>query len=119
MIGGVALSVHSITVGMKLLLPFVSDRLSRLEIYFAQHTGSLQTFLEDIKLLLPIWTEAEWCEVTSNDPNILSGSRPALLPLPLVKEESISPPRVFPKVTYEIQSQAQKPNFDPEGWLLV
>ena len=119
-IGGVALSVHPITTGIKLLAPFVSKHLSLLEIYFAQQVGSLQTFLEDIKiLLLPIWTGDEWCEVTSNDPAILLGSRYPLLPPPLVKEESTSLPRVFPKVTYKIQSQAQKPDFVPEGWLLV
>ena len=111
MIGSVALSVHPITVGMKLLFPIVCDRLSRLENYFSQHAGSLQALLEDIKMLLPIWIEEEWCEVTSghkDDPKTLSDARPAS-----------PPPLVLPKITYEIQPQAQKPDFDPEGWLLV
>ena len=126
LVGGVALSVHPITAGMKLLFPFVCERLSRLEIYFSQYAGSLQAFLEDIKILLPIWMEEEWCEVTPGPKEdvtkALSGSRPALLlpPPPLAKEKLTSLPlRAFPKVTYEIQSQAQKPEFDPEGWLLV
>ena len=71
--------------------------------------------------------EEEWCEVTHKDdvpPKTLSGARPALLlppppSLPLAKEESTSLSRVLPKVTYEIQPQVQKPNFDAEGWLLV
>ena len=124
MVGGVALSVHPITAGMKVLFPFVCDRLSRLENYFSQHAGSLQALLEDIKILLPIWMEEEWCEVTpghkDDPPKTVSGTSPALLlPPPLAKEESTSPPRVLPKVTYEIQPQVQKPDFDPEGWLLV
>ena len=122
MIGSVALSVHPITAGIKLLFPIVCDRLSRLEIYFSQHAGSLQALLEDIKMLLPIWMEEEWCEVTSDhkdDPKTLSDARPALLPPPLAKENSTPPPLVLPKITYEIQPQAQKPDFDPEGWLLV
>jgi hypothetical protein len=125
LIGGVALSVYPITAGMKLLFPVVCDRLNRLENYFSRHAGSLQAFLEDIKMLLPIWiVEEEWCEVTpdhkDDDLKTLSGARPALLlPPPLAKETPTSPPRVLPKVTYEIQPQAQKPDFDPEGWLLV
>jgi hypothetical protein len=124
MVGGVALSVHPITAGMKLLFPIVCDRLSRLEKYFSQHAGALQALLEDIKMLLPIWIEEEWCEVTpdhkDDDPKTLSGAKPALLlPPPLAKEKSTSLPRVLPKVTYEIQPQAQKPDFDPEGWLIV
>ena len=126
MVGGVALSVHPIAAGVKLLFPIVCDRLSRLESYFSQHTGSLQALLEDIKMLLPMWMEEEWCEVNPGDkedvPKTLSGARPALLlpPPPLAKEETTSPPtRVLPKVTYEIQPQAQRPDFDPEGWLLV
>jgi hypothetical protein len=125
-VGGVALSVHPITAGMKLLFPFVCDRLSRLENQISQHVGSLQALLEDIKMLLPIWMDEEWCEVNPGNkddvPKTLSGSRPAILlpPPPLAKEESTSlPTRVLPKVTYEIQLQAQKPDFDPEGWLLV
>ena len=119
-IGGVVLS----TAGLKLLFPFVCDCLSRLENYFSQHTGSLQALLEDIKMLLPIWIEEEWCEVTpghkDDDPKTSSGARLALLlPPPLAKEKSTSLPRVLPRVTYEIQPQAQKPDFDPEGWLLV
>lgn len=128
MVGGVALSVHPITAGMKLLFPFVCDHLGRLEKYFSQHSSSLQELLEDIKLLLPMWMEEEWCEVTSSHkdddpPKTISGARPALLlppPPSLAKQESISPPpRVLPKVTYEIHPQARKPDFDPEGWLLV
>lgn len=119
MVGGVALSAHPMTAGIKSLSSIVSDGLSRLENYFAQQAGSLQAFLEDIKILLPTRTEDEWCEVTSDDPKILSVSRSALLPPPLVEEKSTSPPRLFSKVTYEIQSQAQKHDFDPEGWLLV
>lgn len=125
-VGGVALSVHPMTAGVKLLFPIICDRLSRLENYFSQHAGSLQALLEDIKMLLPIWMEEEWCEVNPCDkedvPKTLSGSRPALLlPSPsLAKEESTSlPTRILPKVTYEVQPQAQKPDFDPEGWLLV
>lgn len=122
--GGVVLSVRPIT---KLLFPFVCDRLSRLETYFSQHAGSLQELQEDIKILLPIWIEEEWCEVAPSHiddvlPKTLSGARPALLlppPAPLAKEESTSLPRVLPKITYEIQPQVQKPDFDPEGWLLV
>lgn len=125
MVGGVALSVHPITAGMKLLIPIVCDRLSHLENYISQHAGSLQALLEDIKMLLPIWIEGEWCEVTpghkDDGPKLLSGARPALLlpPPPMAKEKSTSPPRIVPKVTYEIQPQTQKPDFDPEGWLLV
>ena len=124
-IGCVTLSVRP----MKLLFPIVCGRLSRLENYFSQHTGSLQALLDDIKLLLPIWMEEEWCEVTpvhkdDDPPKTLTGAKPALLlppppPPPLAKEESTSLPRLLPKVTYEIQPQAQKPDFDPEGWLLV
>ena len=126
MVGGVALSIHPITAGMKLLLPLVCDRLSRLENYSSQLAGSLQALLEDIKMLLPIWMEEEWCEVNPGNnmedvPKTLSGSTPALLvPPPLAKKESTPlTTRVLPKVTYEIQPQAQKPDFDPEGWLLV
>ena len=125
MVGGVALSVHPITAGLKLLFPFVCDRLSRLENYFSKHAGSLQALLEDIKMLLPIWIEGEWCEVTpghkDDGPKTFSSARPALLlpPSPLAKENSTSPLRVLPKITYGIQTQAQKPDFDPEGWLLV
>jgi hypothetical protein len=72
---------------------------------------------------MPKWIE-EWCEVApggKDDPKTLSGARSALLlpPPPLAKEKSTSIPRVLPKVTYEILPQAQKPDFDPEGWLLV
>jgi hypothetical protein len=123
LVGGVALLAHPITAGLKLLFPFVCECLSRLEKWFSQHAGSLQ---EDIKILLPIWMEEEWCEVTpgpkEDDPKTLSGSRLALLlpPPPLAKEKSTSLPlRPLPKVTYEIHPQAQKPDFDHEGWLLV
>jgi hypothetical protein len=123
MVGGVALLVHPITVGTGLLVPLVNDRLSSLEKYFAQHAGSLQTLLKDGKMLSPIWIEDEWYEVTrSDDPKKLSGYRPALPPPSLDKEKSKSPPvRLLPKVTFEIPPQVptQKPDFDPESWLLI
>jgi len=122
LIGGVALSAQPITAGTKLLFRFVSDRLSILENYFAQRADTLQTLLKDSKTLLPIWIEEEWCEVTQRDDFMrLSGDRPALRPPPpLGKEISKSPPLcVLPKVTFEVQPQVQKPDFDHEGWLLV
>jgi hypothetical protein len=123
LVGAVALSVHPTTAGMKLLFHFVCDRLNHLEKYFSQHAGSLQALLEDTKILLPIWMEEEWCEVTPGPkedvPKTLSGSK-LLLPPPLAKEKSTSLPlRPLPKVTYDIHPQAQKPDFDHEGWLLV
>ena len=108
MIGAVAISVHPITAGVKLLFPFVTDRLSNLENYFAQYASSLQASLEDGKMLLPIWIV--------DDSKRLSSCRPqTLLPAPLDKEKLKSPPPrcVLPlKVMYEVKSQPQKPKFD-------
>ena len=114
-IGGVALSVRPITTG---LFPFVYDRLNSLENYFARHANSLRVLLEDNQMLLSTWFEDEGCEVIQRDDLKTS---PALLPPPLGKEKLKSPPlHVFPpKVMYKVQSQAQKPEFEPEGWLLV
>ena len=119
MIGGVALSVHPMTAGTKLVSRIANERLSTLENYFAQRAGSLQTVLEESKMLLPTWIEDEWCEVTQKDHSTISSDRPALPPPPHVDKENLkSLPLVLPKVKFEVIS-AQKPDFDPEGWLLV